>query len=68
MATDLATHEFALLGDGGRWAVEGNDWRWRAVMSDPTGRDAETVADNLDRGLSLIETADAQDALFRRMP
>jgi hypothetical protein len=32
------------------------------------GSDAETVADNLDRGLSLIETADAQIALFWRMP
>ena len=72
VATDLATHEFASWGDGADGGLLRNDSRrWRAGCRRtcaPTEVTPKTVADNLDRGLSLIETADAQIALFWRMP
>ncbi|HMS74311.1 hypothetical protein [Gordonia sp. (in: high G+C Gram-positive bacteria)] len=72
VATDLATHEFASWGDGADGGLLRERFSAMARrMSEnlrTNGSDAETVADNLDRGLSLIETADAQIALFWRMP
>ena len=72
LATDLAGHEFASWGGGsGGELLRLRLSEMARRMSEnlrTNGSDAETLADNLDRGLSLIEDTDAGVALSWRRP
>lgn len=72
VATDLAGHEFASWGGGpGGELLRQRLSQMARRMSEnlrTDGSDGETVADNLDRGLSLIEDTDAEIALSWRLP
>ncbi|MBD0020444.1 MULTISPECIES: hypothetical protein [Gordonia] len=67
VSTDLATHEFAAWGTGADALLLRERFSAMARrMSEnlrTDGSDAESLADDLDRGLSLIEGTDARIAL-----
>lgn len=68
VATDLATHEFASWGEGDLRQRFAEMARRMSQNLRTNGSDAETVADDLDRGLTLIESTDTEIALAWRMP